>query len=186
MHGSTRSLLFVETIIDNMLIRLATLTDATRLCELSETTFRDTYTAYNTPENMDGHVAKHFSLQQIESELKDSINQYVVCEDGQDLIAFVKLVRNHSTKGLTEEKVVEIERIYVRKEFHGQQLGRKLIDFCTDWAKEQGFEVIWLGVWEHNPNAIKFYEKMGYVRFGEHTFTLGDDVQTDYVMKKKI
>jgi ribosomal protein S18 acetylase RimI-like enzyme len=169
-----------------MLIRLATLTDSPRLRELSEITFRDTYTAYNTPENMERHVAKNFSFQQIETELQDSTNQYVVCENEDNLIAFVKLVKNHSTKGLTEEKVVEIERIYVRKEFHGQQLGRKLIDFCTVWAKEQGFEVIWLGVWEHNPNAIKFYEKMGYVRFGEHTFTLGDDVQTDYVMKKRI
>ncbi|RFS15443.1 GNAT family N-acetyltransferase [Emticicia sp. C21] len=169
-----------------MLIRLATLADAPNLRELSEITFRDTYTAHNTSENMERHVAKNFSLNQIETELQDSTNQYVVCEDGQNLIAFVKLVKNHSTKGLLEEKVVEIERIYVRKEFHGQQLGRKLIDFCTDWAKGQRFEVIWLGVWEHNPNAIKFYEKMGYVRFGEHTFTLGDDVQTDFVMKRYI
>lgn len=169
-----------------MLIRLATLADAPRLRELSEITFRDTYTAYNTPENMEGHVAKHFSLQQIETELQDSTNQYVVCENKRELIAFVKLVKNHSTQGLTEEKVVEIERIYVLKAFHGQQLGRKLIDFCTVWAKNQDFEVIWLGVWEHNPNAIKFYEKMGYVRFGEHTFILGNDVQRDYVMKRKI
>ncbi|MBA4851921.1 GNAT family N-acetyltransferase [Emticicia sp. BO119] len=169
-----------------MLIRLATPADAPRLRELSEITFRDTYTTYNTPENMDRHVAKNFTLQQIETELHDSANQYVVCENEGELIAFVKLVKNHSTKGLTEKKVVEIERIYVLKAFHGQQSGRKLIDFCTDWAKEQGFEIIWLGVWEHNPNAIKFYEKMGYVRFGEHTFTLGDDVQTDFVMKKYI
>lgn len=167
-----------------MLIRPATFNDATRLRDLSEITFRDTYTAYNTPENMENHVAKHFSIQQIEKELHDATNQYVVCENNGDLIAFVKLVKNHSTEGLTEEKVVEIERIYVLKDFHGQQLGRKLIDFCTAWAKEQGFEVIWLGVWEHNHNAMKFYEKMGYERFGKHTFVLGDDVQTDYVMKK--
>lgn len=167
-----------------MLIRLATLNDALRLRDLSEITFRDTYTAYNTPENMEHHVAKNFSLQQIEKELQDATNQYVVCEDAAHLIAFVKLVKNHLTKGLTEEKVVEIERIYVLKDFHGQQLGRKLIDFCTSCAKEQGFEVIWLGVWENNHNAMKFYEKMGFERFGEHTFVLGDDVQTDHVMKK--
>ncbi|RYU94767.1 GNAT family N-acetyltransferase [Emticicia agri] len=169
-----------------MLIRLANSADAPRLRELAEITFRDTYTIYNTSENMEKHVAKNFSLQQIDTELQDSANQYIVCENEDNLISFVKLVKNHSTKGLVEEKVVEIERIYVRKEFHGQQLGRKLIDFCTDWAKKQGFVVIWLGVWEHNPNAIKFYEKMGYVRFGEHTFLLGDDVQTDYLMKKYI
>lgn len=169
-----------------MLIRFAALADAPRLRELSETTFRDTYTAYNTPENMEKHMAKNFSLHQIETELQDTTNQYIVCENGDELIAFVKLVRNHSTKGLNEERVIELERIYVLKTFHGQQLGRKLIDFCTAWAKEQGFNVIWLGVWEHNQNALKFYEKMGYTRFGEHTFTLGDEVQTDYVMRKNI
>lgn len=169
-----------------MLIRLATPADAPRLRELSEFTFRDTYTEYNTPENMEKHVDKNFSLLQIETELADSTNQYMVCENGKDLIAFVKLVKDHSTEGLNEERVVEIERIYVLEAFHGQQLGRKLIDFCDEWAKGQGFDVIWLGVWEHNQNALKFYEKMGYVRFGEHTFVLGDEVQTDYVMKKNI
>lgn len=66
------------------------------------------------------------------------------------------------------------------------QLGRKLINFCTGWAKENDFKVIWLGVWEHNQKALRFYEKMGYEHFGEHTFLLGDDVQTDYLMKKYI
>lgn len=169
-----------------MLIRLANFADAPLLRDLSETTFRDTYTEYNSPENMEKHVAKNFSLQQIEAELQDPANQYIICENGNDLIAFVKLVKDHSTKGLNEERVIEIERIYVLKTFHGQKLGKKLIDFCTDWAKAEGFRVIWLGVWEHNHNALKFYEKMGYERFGEHTFVLGDEVQTDYVMKKNI
>lgn len=167
-----------------MLIRLATTADAPRLRELSEITFRDTYTEYNTPENMEKHVAVNFAIEQIEKELKDPANQYVVYEEGEDLIAFVKLVSNHSAKGLEEENAVEIERIYVRKAFHGMQLGRKLIDFCTDWAREKGFNVIWLGVWEHNQNAMRFYEKMSYERFGEHSFVLGDDNQTDYLMKK--
>ncbi|WP_259015435.1 GNAT family N-acetyltransferase [Emticicia fluvialis] len=169
-----------------MPIRLAAITDAPPLRELSETTFRDTYTEYNTPENMEKHVAKNFTIEQIEKELKDPANQYVVCEDGDTLTAFVKLVSNHAAKGLEGENAIEIERIYVRKALHGQQLGRKLIDFCTDWAKENGFSVIWLGVWEHNHNAMRFYEKMGYERFGEHSFVLGDDNQTDYLMKKYI
>lgn len=169
-----------------MLIRLANFADASLLRDLSETTFRDTYSEYNSPENIEKHVAKNFSLQQIEAELRDTSNQYIICENGKDLIAFVKLIKDHSIKGLNEERVIEIERIYVLKAFYGQKLGKKLIDFCTDWAKAKGFKVIWLGVWEHNTNAIKFYEKMGFVRFGEHTFTLGDEVQTDYVMKKHI
>ncbi|WP_337043002.1 GNAT family N-acetyltransferase [Emticicia sp. 17c] len=169
-----------------MLIRFATLPDAPALRALAETTFRDTYTEFNTPENMEKHVAKNFSLAQIQAELQLPDNQYVLVEQDNALIAFAKMVKNHSTQGLTEERVLEIERIYVAKAFHGQQIGRKLIDFCTNWAIEQHFEVIWLGVWENNPKAMKFYEKMGYTRFGEHTFVLGEEVQTDYLMKKYI
>ena len=169
-----------------MLLRLATISDKENLRQLAEITFRDTYTAFNTAENMENHVAKNFSLQQIEAELQSPACQYIVIETNQELIGFAKLVKDHATDGLTEQKVVEIERIYVQKAYHGQQLGRQLINFCIDWSRENKFEVIWLGVWENNHKAIQFYEKMGFQNFGTHVFVLGEEVQTDFVMKKAL
>lgn len=166
--------------------RLANFEDAVAIRQLSEKTFRDTYTIYNTPENMEKHVAKNFALEQIEKELQDVDCQYFIIETEQEIVAFAKLVKNHTTNGLEVENVVEIERFYVDKTLQGQQLGRKLMDFCVEWSIKNNFEIIWLGVWENNPNAIKFYQKMGFEFLGKHTFVLGTEVQTDYTMKKNL
>lgn len=166
--------------------RLANVNDAILLRKLSEDTFRDTYTEFNTPENMEAHVAKNFSIEAIVNDLQSPQNQYFIIEFDTQIVAFAKLVKDHSTKGLENKKVVEIERFYVDKNLHGQQLGRKLMDFCTNWSKESNFETIWLGVWENNQNAMKFYKKMGFEFLDKHVFVLGTEVQTDFTMKKDL
>lgn len=170
----------------NYQFRLANLGDAVAIRQLSEKTFRDTYTIYNTPENMELHVSKNFTIQQIEKELQDEGSQYFIVDSEQEIVAFAKLVKNHSTEGLEDKNVVEIERFYVDKTLQGQQLGRKLMDFCTEWSIENNFETIWLGVWENNTNALKFYQKMGFEFLGKHTFVLGTEVQTDFTMKRNL
>jgi ribosomal protein S18 acetylase RimI-like enzyme len=170
----------------NFLFRLANLEDAAAIRQLSEKTFRDTYTSYNTPENMEQHVAKNFTLPQIEKELQEADSQYFIIGLNNEIIAFAKLKKDHSTDGLEEKKVVEIERFYIDKTLQGQQLGRKLMDFCIEWSVENNFKIIWLGVWENNANAIQFYQKMGFEFLGKHTFVLGTEVQTDFTMKKDL
>ncbi len=167
-------------------IRFATSDDATELRNLSEKTFRDTYTELNTPENMEQHVAEKFTPEKIENDLQSTDNQHFVIESASRIVAFAKLVKQHSTEGLSEKRVVEIERFYVDKNLQGQQLGRKLMGCCVAWARQNDFEVIWLGVWEKNENAMRFYQKMGFEFLGKHTFVLGMDVQTDFTMKKDI
>lgn len=166
--------------------RLANLNDTPLLRKISEQTFRDTYTEFNTPENMEAHVAKNFSTEAIIADLQSPQNQYFIIEFETQIVAFAKLVKEHSTKGLENKKVVEIERFYIDKNLHGKQLGRKLMDFCTKWAKENHFETIWLGVWENNPNAIQFYKKMGFQFLDKHVFVLGTEVQTDFTMKRDL
>jgi diamine N-acetyltransferase len=169
-----------------MNIRLSQIADAPRLRDLSEITFRDTYSQFNTPENMEAHVASKFDLEIIEKELKNPDNQYIVIENDADLIGFAKLVLNRSEGDLEANGAIEVERFYVLSQFKGQNLGRKLMDFCCEWSKQNDFRVIWLGVWEHNPNAIAFYTKLGFTQYGNHVFVLGDDIQNDYLMKKEL
>ena len=90
---------------------------------------------------------------------------------------------------LTEEMgadSLEVERIYIRPAFKRRGLGKYLIDKAIEIARAQGKQLIWLGVWEHNVNAIAFYEKMGFVRTGAHSFFMGEDEQTDFIMTKKL
>lgn len=169
-----------------MQIRLAHLSDAIQLRDLSEVTFRDTYSQFNTPENMDAHVAKKFDLEVIKSELQNADYQYFVIENEGKLIGFAKLIPNHAEGNLEADGAIEIERFYILPELKGQNLGRKLMDFCCEWSRQQGYKIIWLGVWEHNPNAYAFYTRMGFEQYGSHIFVLGDDIQNDYLMKKSL
>jgi diamine N-acetyltransferase len=169
-----------------MLIRPATLQDAAALRDLTERTFRDTYAAFNTPENMERHVRQKFGLDQIQAELSDGQLSHWVVEEEKHLIGFAKLVKDHHATGLESHKAIEVERFYIDRKFHGRGLGAYLMDACVEYAQQQSFTAIWLGVWEHNPNAIAFYEKQGFVRFGAHTFVLGEDVQTDFLVWKRL
>ena len=170
----------------NFTIRKASFSDAKNLREISESTFVNTYGEFNTPENMAKHIAEKFSILQIKKELQLIDNQYVIGEIDNEIVAFVKLVKNQNLEELPEKHCVEIERIYVKKEFHGRNFGKKMMDFCENWAAKNHFEILWLGVWEHNPNALKFYEKMGFTIFSSHVFVLGNDVQNDFLMKKEV
>ena len=167
-------------------IQPATFPDTQALRNLSEQTFIDTYAVFNTPENMEKHISTKFTLEQIQSELTDSSVQYLLLKKEGQLIGFTKLVKNHVPKELSSTNVIEIERFYVDKAFHGQHLGKNLMNVCLDWCREAGFETVWLGVWEKNARALQFYTKMGFEKIGEHVFVLGTEVQNDYVMAKNI
>jgi len=160
--------------------------DAPTLRDLMEQTFVDTYAPFNTPENMQQYVTSHFGLAQVEQELRDEKVQYLLMKQNERLIGFVKLVKDHAAEGLEGQKVVELERIYVTRTHHGQKLGAKLMQACLNWSKNAGYTTVWLGVWEQNQKALAFYEKMGFQRFGEHVFTLGTEVQNDFLMKKEL
>ena len=60
------------------------------------------------------------------------------------------------------------------------------MDACFARARNGQHDVMWLGVWEHNPRAQRFYEKNGFRIVGRHTFQLGYDPQTDLLMQKEI
>jgi len=169
-----------------MHVRPATTADAPRLRDLNEVTFMDTYAAFNTPENLQIHVDSSFNLAQIEYELRQANLLYFVAESDGQLIAFAKLVPNHAAVGLDNQKVVEIERFYVLPAFHGQQVAQRLMALCCDWASKEAFDTIWLGVWEYNPRAFRFYQKLGFQHFGKHIFMLGLDAQNDLLMKKEL
>lgn len=167
-------------------IQPATFHDAGALRDLSEQTFIDTYAVYNTPENMEKHISEKFTLKQIQAELSDTSVQYLLLKKEGQLIGFTKLIKNHAPKELPSENVIEIERFYVDKAFHGQNLGKHLMQSSLDWCKKSGFATVWLGVWEENARALQFYTKMGFEKIGEHVFVLGTEVQNDYVMAFKL
>ena len=102
------------------------------------------------------------------------------------VVGYLKLNFGQAQTELKDDKALEIERIYVLQEFHGKKIGQLLYEKAIQIAKQANMDYVWLGVWEENERAINFYKKNGFVAFDKHLFKLGDDEQTDIMMKLQL
>ena len=171
---------------DHWTIRPARVEDALRLTELAERTFRDAFGPLNTPSDIESYCAGAFSQEIQLNEIRDPLADTLVVENGNGLIAYAQLVRTAPPPCVVGTVPIELKRFYVLQTLHGAGLAPVLMDAITRCASERGGDVLWLGVWEMNARARRFYEKCGFREVGEHRFVLGADEQRDVVMAKPI
>jgi ribosomal protein S18 acetylase RimI-like enzyme len=164
-------------------IQKATLLHLDQLQKIGRQTFSETFSAGNTEENMTKYLEEGFSIQKLTTELRDENAAFYFAMLGEQVVGYLKLNFGQSQTELKDDKALEIERIYVLKEYHGKQVGQLLYEKAIQVARETRADYVWLGVWEDNPRAINFYTKNGFVAFDKHIFKLGDDEQTDIMMK---
>ena len=169
-----------------MKIRKINIDDLETLRYLSIQTFKETFEEVNTEEDMQKYLDENLSLERLKSELENLDSEFYFIENENKNLGYLKLNFENAQTEKVEENYFEIERIYVLKAFLGQKIGQILFDKAIEIGREKNLEYVWLGVWEENHRAIKFYEKNGFKIFGKHDFTLGEDVQTDLLMKMKI
>lgn len=167
----------------NIEIRHVTISDLAALQQIGRQTFFETFAESNSEENMRKYLEEGFSVEKLSAELNNPDSAFYFAESDGEVIGYLKVNLGKSQTDLKDEKALEIERIYVLKEFHGKNVGQLLYQTAIDIAKKQDKEYVWLGVWEENPRAIHFYKKNGFVEFDKHVFVLGDDEQTDIMMK---
>jgi ribosomal protein S18 acetylase RimI-like enzyme len=153
---------------------------------ISRETFYETFAAMNTPENMAHYLENNLSLESLSNELNDSNSAFYFARIEGAIAGYLKLNFGGAQKELQDPNAVEIERIYVRSAYQGRAVGQALYDLVLEVAKDRSAQYVWLGVWEENARAIRFYEKNGFVPFGTHIFKLGDDPQTDILMKRSL
>ncbi|WP_026704365.1 GNAT family N-acetyltransferase [Flavobacterium soli] len=163
-----------------------TLTAIDQLQKIGRQTFYETFSEGNSEENMQDYLDTGFSLEKLTAELNDEHTNFYLAQLEGEVIGYLKLNFGTSQTELQDEKAVEIERIYVLKDFHGKKVGQLLYDKAIEVARERNAEYVWLGVWEENKRAIQFYKKNGFVAFDQHVFKLGDDEQIDIMMKLEL
>lgn len=156
------------------------------LQKIGRQTFYETFSSGNTEENMTKYLNEEFSIEKLTTEHNDKNAEFYFATYDENVIGYLKLNFGQSQTELQDDKGLEIERIYVLKEFHGKSVGQLLYDKAIDVAKQKNSDFVWLGVWEENPRAINFYKKNGFVEFDKHIFKLGNDEQTDIMMKLKL
>lgn len=167
-------------------IEKASVIDLKTLQEIGRDTFFETFAESNTEENMQQYLSVNFSLHKLSAELAESDSHFYIAFDDELAIGYLKVNAGQMQTELRGDHSLEIERIYVLSAYHGKNVGKVLYEQALLVAADLGKSLIWLGVWEKNPKAIRFYEKNGFVAFDTHIFKMGDDEQTDVMMRKNL
>jgi len=172
--------------IRNITIRPATENDAELIADLSRQTFYETFAPDNTKENMDKFLDEQFTRQKLIDEVSQPWHIFFLAFVDEEPVGYAKLREGLVPPGLTGRSSIEIARIYSVTKMIGKGVGKKLMQHCIDIAVQKRKEILWLGVWEKNQKAIDFYMRWGFEKFSEQKFLLGDDLQTDWLMKKTV
>ena len=163
-------------------IRMAEKKDAELIADLSRQTFMETFEGDNSKEDMDLFLSQQFTREGLISEVGKKGLTFFLIQSADNVSGYVKL--KDSLLPNTNEKAIEIARLYVKKDAIGTGAGRMLMNASISFAKDHNCKWLWLGVWEKNERAITFYHAYGFEKFSETAFLLGNDMQTDWLMKK--
>ncbi|MDX1653510.1 MAG: GNAT family N-acetyltransferase [Brumimicrobium sp.] len=160
--------------------------DLKDLQSVSRTTFKESFGEQNTAEDMEKYLREKFSEEQLLLELDNPNSAFYLATLDEDVVGYLKLNTGQAQTELKDDSGLEIERIYVLNKFIGKGIGKQLFKQTLDIARQKKSHFIWLGVWEKNERALTFYHKNGFVEFDKHIFVLGDDHQTDILMKLEL
>ena len=169
-------------------IRQARMEDADLLAGLSHRTYWDAIANHpkNRPDDLARYLKQAFNLVQISAELADDRSVFLLADIEGKPAGYAKLVFDNIQPAITAIRAVELERLYSQQQYWGKGVGQKLLDACFGLACDDARDVIWLGSWEHNPRAQRFYEKNGFRVVGSYTFMFCSDPQTDLLMQKEL
>lgn len=167
-------------------VRIAGKEDAELIANISRNTFYETFAADNTKEDMDKFMNEQFTKEALMAEVGAEGNIFLLAFEADEALGYVRLREGEQLPALEASSSIELARIYVVGTAIGKGVGAELMKRSLQIAKEMGRQIIWLGVWEKNIRAIEFYKKWGFEKFSEHEFILGNDRQTDWLMKKEL
>lgn len=168
------------------ILKICTPDDLDSLREIAIKTYTQTFDPFNSKENMEAYLEEAFHTEKLRKEMADANSVFYLLYYGEQVAGYLKLNEAPSQTDINDNGSLEIERFYVSKEFQGAGLGRWLMEQAISIAVGRGKKYAWLGVWEKNERALRFYKKNGFYKIGSHPFVMGDDAQTDYIMRKDL
>jgi diamine N-acetyltransferase len=172
--------------LKKLIIREVKNTEADALLHIGRKTFLDAFAHLNTPEDIKIYSDSFLTIGRITAELNNPDSVFYFVEDDDIIMGYLKLNYASAQTEVVNDEGIEIERIYVLSGYQGRQIGQQLLDHAIAIAQSKALKYIWLGVWENNTNAIRFYQRNGFEAFGSHYFMLGNDKQTDILMRRPL
>ena len=176
----------MDNVTTEIAFRVAKPEESAMLAQLTEQTFRESWTEEGNEADVDQYVSESFAASVMSKELANPAISYLLALNSNNAVAYCKLERNLQPDNHELEKTISISRVYVSKAFHNKQIGSELLKRSIELAQQEKFKTIWLGVWNENHSAIRLYERFGFVRFGTYQFIMGTAVSNDYLMMRLV
>ena len=168
------------------MIRKVEMPDVEVLAKIAKQTFRETFAHDNTEEQLQEYFEEAYSLRVLLTELENPESETYFIMHEEEIAGFLKVNWGNAQTERELENAFEIQRLYVLQTYQGFGLGKQLFEFALEHAEKNGFSWAWLGVWEHNTKAQVFYYRYGFEKFSQHRFMVGQKVDTDWLLKKKL
>lgn len=168
----------------SIVLKKAVSADLQTLQQIGKETFYETFSKHNSEAEMQKYLAESFASEKILKELNTPESQFFIAWEDESPVGYLKVNSGKAQTELQDGTAIEIERIYVKSSHQGKKVGQLMFDKALEIARQQNKKYIWLGVWEENKKAVNFYTKNGFTEFDKHIFRLGNDEQTDLMMKK--
>lgn len=162
-------------------IRRATVEDAAALQDLACRTFYDTFVGTAAEEDFPAAFAVWFNIPALEARITDERTEVLMAEDATGKPAGFAIFRRDAPPFPAQHaEGFELQNLYLETWAHGTGLAQELMQRYFDSARAHGLDFLWLGVWEHNYRAQRFYTKMGFAYTGhDHPFPIHNTPQTD-------
>ena len=157
--------------------------DLPELKELSRSTFYEAFASDNNPDDLEAYLDATFGDENLRKELLNPLSEFYFARINGETVGYFKINLGDAQTEFQDENGMELERIYVKKEFQNKKIGQKMLGTVIEMAIQRKMKYLWLGVWEKNEKAIQFYLRNNFVLDGSHPYLVGNDLQTDKIMK---
>ncbi len=170
----------------NLSFNICDLKDLDRLLEISRETFITAFAKVNNPEDFQNYINSAFNEETLKAELLNPNSSFYFVYLNSSLVGYFKLNEKDAQNEAFDTRSMELERIYVLEAFQGQQIGKLMLLKIIDIASSKRLNFLWLGVWQENKNALRFYERHNFKIFSEHPYYIGKDKQMDWLMRLEL
>lgn len=169
--------------MQDITIYKVSLQDVEALQAIGRVTFSQTFSEHNNAEDMEAYLKTSYAIEKLTAEINNPESEFYFAKENENIIGYLKINTGKAQTEIKNLDAFEIERIYVDQAYLGKKIGQILFQKALQLARQKKAAYVWLGVWEENHRAIAFYKKNGFVPFDKHIFKLGNDEQTDIMMK---
>ncbi|TMW62568.1 hypothetical protein Poli38472_005186 [Pythium oligandrum] len=177
--------------MSKFVLRVATSADAEVLSAIATRTFCDTFAHLYTPEDLQTFLSSAYAVDKMRKEIEDPLmyTVFLFPTNDETTPCGYGMVSDHSIRTGDDgpaDNYIELKRLYIDKSFHGKGAAGILMTHLMEFIQAKQRKIVWLGVWENNFRAQKFYQKYGFEETGEHIFRIGTAEDRDllYTLKQ--